>query len=51
MALRGQGKPKPVEARNAAPKQKRRAPVAPLGPAKPKLAADPQAPAPGSTTS
>jgi len=34
--LRGRGLPKPVEARNAQPKQKRRAPVAPIGPAKPK---------------
>jgi hypothetical protein len=30
MALRGQGKPKPVEARNAQPKRKVRAPIAPL---------------------
>lgn len=32
MALRGQGKPKPVEARNATPKRKRES-VAPIAPA------------------
>lgn len=36
MALRGQGKPKPVEARNATPKRKRTpvAPIAPIFPAR-----------------
>jgi len=46
MAIRGYGRPKPVEARNATPRAKPRKPVQPLGPAK-KLLADPQAPAPG----
>jgi len=46
MAVEGTGKPKPVEARNAQPRQKPRKPVQPLGPAKRVAPPAPQAPAP-----